>query len=40
MKWSCFVSKCEEENQKRMESFGEFHAMFTESQRKKLGIKD
>ncbi len=34
-KWSCFVSKCEEENQKRIESFGELHAIFPESLKRK-----
>jgi hypothetical protein len=39
MKWSCFISKCEEENQKRMKSFGELHTIFPESQKKKPGKK-
>ncbi len=36
MKWSCFISKCEEENQKRI---GELHTIFPESQKKKAGKK-
>jgi hypothetical protein len=35
IKWSCFVSKYEEENQKRIESFGELHAIFPESLKRK-----
>ncbi len=35
MKWSCFVSKCEDENQMRMESFGELHAILPESLKRK-----
>ncbi len=35
IKWSCFVPKCEEENQKRIESFGELHAIFPKSLKRK-----